>query len=149
MKPTPLSEEMKSIVVEYEMPQAPAKVWRALTEPALLAAWLMPNDIRPVVGHRFHFRAEPVAGWNGIVDCEVLAVEPQALLRYSWTGGAGEAKLDSVVTWTLAPAPDGGTRLRLEHTGFGPKNAFAHEMMSKGWRGHVGERMKSVLATVD
>src|SRR5579883_1008988 len=137
--------EKRSIVVEYDLPQSPEKVWRALTEPDLLARWLMPNDIRPVVGHRFTMRAQPVPGWDGVVHCEVLTVEPHSLLRYSWRGGSSSregygAALDTVVTFTLTRTRSGGTRLALEHSGFGPDNAFAFENMGKGWRGPLAER---------
>src|SRR5579871_6631661 len=94
--------EAKSISVEYDLPHPPAKVWRALTEPELLASWLMVNDIRPVVGHAFTFKAQPMPGWDGTVQCEVIEVEPERRLRYSWSGGAEDSRLESVVTWTLA-----------------------------------------------
>src|SRR5438309_2185246 len=83
----------------------------------LLASWLMPNDRRPVVGHRFTMRAQPQGGWDGVVHCEVQIVEPPSLLRYSWRGGSGDVEtlLDSVVTWRLTPTAAGGTLLRLEH----------------------------------
>ena len=95
----------ESIVVECDLPEPPAQVWRALTEPDLLSAWLMPNDIRPEVGARFTFQADTEAG--GPIECEVLAVEPPRLLRYSWRGGedkrdASESALDSTVTFVLA-----------------------------------------------
>ncbi|TWS94466.1 SRPBCC domain-containing protein [Reyranella sp. CPCC 100927] len=102
-----------SITVECDLDQPPAQVWRALTEPELLAAWLMPNDIRPAVGDRFVLQGEPDVG--GAIDCEVLAAEPHRLLRYSWRGGEG---LDSVVTFELAGTPSGGTHLRIVHNGF-------------------------------
>jgi uncharacterized protein YndB with AHSA1/START domain len=97
-------------------------VWRALTEPELLSAWLMPNDIRPEVGARFTFQADTEAG-GGPIECEVLAVEPLRLLRYSWRGedrnrDASDRALDSTVTFVLAETPDGGTHLRLVHDGF-------------------------------
>jgi uncharacterized protein YndB with AHSA1/START domain len=76
--------EKRSIIVEYELPEAPKKVWRALTEPKLLEAWLMPNDIRAEVGHRFNFRAQPVPGWDGTVYCQVLEVVPEQRLVYAW-----------------------------------------------------------------
>lgn len=77
----------QSIEVDYDLPHPPAKVWRVLTEPALLARWLMENDFQPSVGHRFHLRATPIPGqWDGVVACEVLEVEPHRLLRYSWKG---------------------------------------------------------------
>jgi uncharacterized protein YndB with AHSA1/START domain len=139
------STEAKSICVDYELAQPPSRVWRALTEPDLLARWLMANDIRPVVGHRFTFQAPPMPGWDGIVRCEVLEVVPEKRLRYSWQGGAPESVLDSTVTWTLAETPSGGTRLSLEHAGFLPRNAFAYEAMGKGWRGKLAERVAKVL----
>ena len=102
----------RSIVVERVMPHPPEKVWRALTEGPLIEQWLMKNDFQPVVGHRFHFRADPTPHWNGVTDCEVLAVEPHRRLSYRWCSSGEEAAdgLDTVVTWTLSPA-DGGTRL--------------------------------------
>ena len=103
-----------SIVIECDLPHAPAKVWRALTEPALLGSWLMPNDIRAEIGHRFTFRATPVHGMDADVQCEVLAVEKGRLLSYSWRVGP---TLDTVVTWTVR-ASETGTRLRLDHDGF-------------------------------
>jgi uncharacterized protein YndB with AHSA1/START domain len=72
----------RSVVVEREMPYPPEKVWRALTQGALIAEWLMQNDFQPVVGHRFNFRAPPMAHWNGVTDCEVLIVEPNKRLSY-------------------------------------------------------------------
>jgi uncharacterized protein YndB with AHSA1/START domain len=147
------SETSQSIIVDYSFSQPPQKVWRALTEPRLLSAWLMENDIQPVVGHRFTFRAQPMPGWDGIVHCEVLAVETHKLLRYAWRGGSDElkgygGKLDTVVTWTLSEASGGGTHLRLEHAGFLPANAFAYENMGKGWRGKLVERIEQLLATL-
>ena len=144
----------QSIVVEYDLPRPPEKVWRALTEPALVAAWLMASDIRAVVGHRFTFRAQPMPGWDGVVQCEMLAVEPYQRLSYSWRGGSDEldgygGRLDTVVTWTLTPTKSGGTLLRLEHSGFTARNAFAVENMGKGWRGKVGERIAQLLVTLD
>jgi uncharacterized protein YndB with AHSA1/START domain len=135
----------KSIHVEYELPYPPEKVWRALTDPELLSAWLMVNDIRPVVGHSFTFKAQPMPGWDGVVQCTVLEAEARKRLRYSWRGGSESARLDSVVTWTLTPTFS-GTRLALEHSGFLPSNAFAYDAMSKGWRGKVAERMSEAIA---
>jgi uncharacterized protein YndB with AHSA1/START domain len=146
-----MSEEAKSIVVDYELDQPPEKVWRALTEPALLAAWLMSNDIRAEVGHKFTFRAPPVQGWDGVVYCEVLAVDAPRLLRYSWLGGKEEMtgygrRLETIVTWTLTPTKNGGTLLHLEHAGFLPKDAFAFDAMGKGWRSN--ERIKRIVAAL-
>src|SRR5260370_14725697 len=73
--------ETRSISMEYHLPYPPAKVWRALTEPKLLAAWLMDNDMRPLAGHSFTFKAEPTPWWDGIVRCQVLEIEPHKRLR--------------------------------------------------------------------
>jgi uncharacterized protein YndB with AHSA1/START domain len=139
----------ESIVVENDLPDPPERVWRALTDPALLEAWLMPNNIRAEVGIRFQFRTAPAPGWNGIVECEVLDVVPQRLLVYSWRGGSkatdGYAhELNTVVTWRLTPLENGGTRLSLEHSGFDP-DSFAFKAMGQGWKRKVRERIHQVL----
>jgi uncharacterized protein YndB with AHSA1/START domain len=141
--------ETQKFVLEYDLPQPPSKVWRVLTEPPLLAQWLMENDMRPNVGHQFTFRAEPTPGWDGVVHCEVLEVDHGRRLRYSWRGGSGEQRLDTTVTWTLTPSKSGGTLLRLEHAGFTDKEKFAYQGMSEGWRGKVGERLRGLLAKLD
>jgi len=138
--------ETQSISLEYDLPHAPAKVWRALTEPELLAQWLMANDMRSAVGHGFTFKAEPTPWWDGIVHCEVLEVDLHRRLSYSWRSGSGSSGLDTVVTWTLTPTPSGGTRLALEHSGFLPANKFAFDGAGKGWERNVGERLREVLA---
>jgi len=142
----------EQIVVEYAFPQTPAKVWRALTEPELLAGWLMPNDIAPVVGHRFNFRAQPMGDWNGVVDCEVLEVVPGQKLVYAWNGGSAKNesyghKLETTVTWTLEAAASGGTVLKLVHHGFHPDD-FAFKMMGQGWNSK-GAAIERVLGTMN
>lgn len=138
--------ETQSISQEHDLPHPPVKVWRALTEPELLAPWLMVNDMRLLVGHSFPFKAEPTPWWDGIVHCEVLEIDLHKRLRYSWRSGPESSRLDTVVTWTLTPTPSGGTRLVLEHSGFLPANAFAFDGASQGWRRMVGERLSEVLA---
>jgi uncharacterized protein YndB with AHSA1/START domain len=142
----------KTITVEYDLPHPPAKVWRALTEPALLEKWLMPNTIAPVVGHRFTMRTQPMGGWNGVIQCQVLTVEPGKRLAYSWKGGSDDNKdygqaLDTVATWTLTEKP-GGTLLLLEHSGFREQNEFAFTALSNGWKSHGGTRLKQTLDTI-
>jgi uncharacterized protein YndB with AHSA1/START domain len=124
----------RSILVERTMPHPPEKVWRALTQPALVSEWLMQTDLDARVGHRFNFRAEPQGGWNGITDCEVLEVEPLKRLVYSWCGHGEQAAtgIRSVVTWTLTPT-DGGTHLHMEHAGFGPNDQGFYQGASYGW----------------
>jgi uncharacterized protein YndB with AHSA1/START domain len=109
-----------NIVVERTMPHPPEKVWRALTQSALIADWLMANDFEPVVGRKFNFRAPANPHWNGVTDCEVLEVEPQRRLVYTWNSTGEQAGLETTVTWTLTPA-DGGTQVRMEQSGFRPE----------------------------
>ncbi|GAA0551314.1 SRPBCC family protein [Actinomadura livida] len=142
------SGERASIEVEEFLPHPPAKVWRALTEPELLARWLMPNDFKPVVGHRFTFASKPIPNvdFDGTVDCRVLAIEEERLLRISWGGGG----LDTTVTWRLVPEGR-GTRLFIEHAGFDlddPVNAFAFRGMGSGWRTGVIRSLHAALAEV-
>ncbi|HMH16333.1 MAG TPA: SRPBCC domain-containing protein [Edaphobacter sp.] len=140
----------ESIVVDYTLNEPPAQVWRALTQPALLAQWLMENDIQPIVGHKFNFRAKPMGDWNGVVNCEVLEVDEPNKLVYTWQGGSDEdsKRLDTTVTWTLTPTPTGGTLLNLVHHGFQPDD-YAFQIMGQGWRNMItGEKMTRILATV-
>jgi uncharacterized protein YndB with AHSA1/START domain len=143
--------EPQTIKVEYSLPHSPTKVWRALTESGLLAKWLMPNDFRAEVGHRFQFRAPPMPHWDGIVHCEVREVDPPKRLTFTWVGGSKEAGtyLDTTVTWILSPTATGGTLLRLEHAGFMPTNKFAYEGMSKGWGGHIRQRLEQLLGELE
>ena len=137
--------EIQTISQEYDLPHPPPKVWRALTQPELLARWLMSTDLRPAVGQSFTFTSEPTPWWDGIVHCEVLEVEPEKQLRYTWRSGPESSPLDTVVTWTLM-ATGTGTRLRLEHSGFVPSNKFAYESAATGWARMVGERLTQLLA---
>jgi uncharacterized protein YndB with AHSA1/START domain len=119
MKHTPPATE--PIVLECELPQSPALVWRALTEPDLLRAWLLPNDLRPEVGARFRFtptdrpKAEPI-------DCEVLEAETNRTLRWRQVeqgdADSGWRPVTSVVTIELTDSVGGGTHFRLVHDEF-------------------------------
>jgi uncharacterized protein YndB with AHSA1/START domain len=112
---------MSEIRIVRDYPHPPAKVWRALTDPALIPLWTSTGaggraeGFAPVAGTKFQFIAKPKPGWNGIVDCEVLEVDAPRLLRFSWVGDVGAKP--SFVAYRLEPI-DGGTRLTWEHTGF-------------------------------
>ncbi|AMN43227.1 SRPBCC family protein [Rhodoplanes sp. Z2-YC6860] len=142
----------RSIVIERRLAYPPDRVWRALTEGALIAQWLMANDFRAEVGHRFTFKAKPMGDWDGTVQCEVLACELHRLLRYSWVGGVASnqtygSRLDSTVTFTLTPV-EGGTHLKMEHAGFrSPQNDAAYDAMGSGW-GRIAQGIERVLATL-
>jgi uncharacterized protein YndB with AHSA1/START domain len=138
--------DARTVRVDQFLAQPPARVWRALTDPDLLARWLMPNDFRPVVGHRFSFRTEPrpEAGFDGVAHCQVLELERERLLRISWAGG----HLDTTVTWRLEPEGR-GTRLFVEQDGFDPDDPVqrqAREVMGGGWSSHLMRRLAACLA---
>ena len=137
------SAQTMDITQTYDLPHAPARVWRALTESDLLTRWNMANDFQPVVGRPFTFRTEPSPWWDGIVTGEVLVSEECKTLSYTWVGGP----LDTVVTWTLEPTPSGGTLLTLEHTGFKAGEDRAQKGAAQGWRAKVEEGLRQLLAT--
>jgi uncharacterized protein YndB with AHSA1/START domain len=123
----------KSLVIEKDMPHPPAKIWLALTQASLIGQWLMSNDFQPVVGHKFTLRSTPVPGWNGIIDCEVLVLEPNSKLSYSW----GTMGTRSVVAWTLTPGK-GGTNVRMEQSGFASEQDAAYKGATYGWKKFIG-----------
>lgn len=133
----------------------PAKVWRALTEPELLARWLMPSDFRLEVGHRYTIDAKAVSatGFSGSIAAEVLAFEMEPMLRVGWHDADPNAEhgADWTITWTLEPEGR-GTRLFLEHTGFEPDHPLeqkARTIMDAGWRSHVMRRIDEVLRELE
>lgn len=126
-----------SIEVDQFIAAPPAKVWRALTDPDLLARWWAPGDIVATVGHRFHMQ---MPGW-GSVPCEVTEVEPEQRLVYTfnetWT-----------LTWRLVPERS-GTRLLLDHAGFDLEDSrgrAAYDRMGPGWREQVLPALARVAA---
>jgi uncharacterized protein YndB with AHSA1/START domain len=120
---TEATTAIRSVIIERDLPHPPERIWRALTQDHLIEEWLMKNDFKPIVGHRFNLRAD----W-GAVDCEVMAVEPNKTLSYTW----GAYGLESVVTWTLTPTST-GTHLRMEQSGFRPDQQQAYHGAKAGW----------------
>jgi uncharacterized protein YndB with AHSA1/START domain len=121
--------ETRTVIVEREIAFPAEKIWRALTQPHLIAEWLMNSDFKPIVDHRFAFRAD----W-GAVDCRVMVVDPDRTLSYSWAAHG----LESTVTWTLTPTST-GTRLRMEQTGFRPDQTQAYQGAKYGWQKFFGQ----------
>jgi uncharacterized protein YndB with AHSA1/START domain len=128
----------RTLVIEREIPYPPEKIWRALTQPHLIEEWLMKNDFKPVVDHRFNLRAD----W-GAVDCQVLAVEPNKTLSYTWAAYG----LESVVTWTLTPTST-GSHLRMEHSGFRWEEDANYKGATYGWQKFIGS-LENVVARLD
>ena len=140
-----ISTETRSVVIEREIPHPPEKLWRALTQPHLIEEWLMKNDFSPVVGHRFKLRGE----WGGVLDCEVLEVEPNKTLSYTWNFTHDDAafNLKSVVTFTLTRTST-GTHLRMEQSGFRPDQKQAFGGANAGWQQFFA-KLEQVLARPD
>lgn len=127
--------ETRIAIVEREFPHPPERLWRALTQPHLIEEWLMKNDFVPEVGHRFKLSGE----WGGVLDCEVLEIEPNRTLSYSWNFDHEDPayNLESVVTFALEPRGT-GTHLRVEQAGFRPEQKQAFGGAQAGWKQFLG-----------
>ncbi len=138
-------KETRTVVVERQIAHPPEKLWRALTQPHLIAEWLMKNDFAPAVGHHFKLTGE----WGGVLDCEVLAVEPHTMLSYSWNFEHEDPAYDlrSVVTFTLT-ATGTGTHLRMEQSGFRPQQRQAFGGARAGWEKFFGQ-LEELLARAE
>lgn len=135
----------RALRFEVAYPHPPAKVWRVLTTREHLAAWLMPNDFEPRIGHKFQFRSKPVGGWDGIVNSEVLELVPERKLVISWTSNV----IDTRVAFLLEPEGT-GTRLTLLHTGFkGMKGVMTSFILGMGWKGMVNKGIPDLVARLE
>ena len=140
MNDAALQTRAREITVDEVFPHAPETIWKTLTSGELMARWLgmVPSDFAPVAGNRCTYQTTPAGEWDGTIHCQVLEVIPNQRFAYSWKGGhegnAGYGSLlDTVVTYTLEAA-EGGTRLRVIHSGFVlPRNDSAYRNMSNGW----------------
>lgn len=139
--------QTESIRFEFDLRHPPDKVWRALTDPALLAEWLLPTvglELEPEAA--FTLQAPPQPEWDGIVNCRFLEIEAQRKLSYTWVVGDPESDfyLDTIVTFTITPTAS-GTRLSLVQAGFkrDQKRNFAGARY--GWR-MMGEKLVDLLA---
>jgi uncharacterized protein YndB with AHSA1/START domain len=84
-----------------------------------------------------------VPNWDGIIDCKVLAIEPNKKLSYSW----GTMGMESAVVWTLTPTA-AGTHLRMEQSGFGSDQDAAYKGANYGWQKFIGN-MERVVAGLE
>jgi len=140
---TTAPSQIETIAFELDLPHAPQKVWRALTEPELLAEWLLPViGFKLESGAEFTFKTQPYPGWDGIVNCRMLEIEPQRKLRYTW----GVPFLETVVTFTLTPSA-AGTRLSLVQTGFKPDQKRESGGARYGWK-LMGGKLADLLGRI-
>lgn len=136
------SSQTETIWFEIDLQHSPAKVWRALTDPALLSEWLLPViGLKLERGATFSLKTQPHPGWDGVVNCKVLEVEPQKKISYTWVVGA---MLDTVVTFTLTPT-ESGTRLSIVHSGFKPEQKQNFGGARYGWK-LMGGKLVDLLA---
>jgi len=145
---------VSAIRIVRDYPHPPAKVWRAVTDPALVPLWTAtgaggrPEGFATVVGTKFRFVAKPKPGWSGIVDCEVLEVKEPSLLRYSWVGGDGAGDVTEVV-YRIEPHA-GGTCFVYEHTGFtGVGGFFMAQLLGRVRRRMLDEGLPAVLSDLN
>ena len=135
--------QAESLSFEFELPHAPEKVWRALTDPALLAQWLLPVvDFKLEPGAAFTFKTQPYPGWDGTVSCKLIEIDAHRKLSYAWT----VPFLDTVVTFTLTPTAS-GTRLHLVQSGFKPDQKRELGGARYGWK-LMGTRLVELLARI-
>ncbi len=135
----------ESLAFEFDLPHAPEKVWRALTDPVLLTEWLLPVvglTLEP--GAAFTFTTQPYPGWDGTVHCRILEIDAHRTLSYAWV--VGDMALDTVVTFTLTPTAS-GTRLSLVHSGFKPDQKRESGGARYGWK-MMGGKLAALLARI-
>jgi len=140
---TTARSQIESISFEFDLHHSPEKVWRALTDPELLAEWLLPAiglELEP--GAEFMFKTQPYPGWDGTVNCRFIEIEPQRKLSYTWT----VPFLDTVVTFSLAPSAS-GTRLSLVQSGFTPEQKRESDGARYGWK-TMGEKLVDLLGRI-
>jgi uncharacterized protein YndB with AHSA1/START domain len=135
--------ELRTVIIERNLAHPPEKIWRALTQPHLIEEWLMQTDFKPVKGQKFTLRRQPRPEVNVVVDCQVLDLEPNRSLSYTWDAFG----LESVVTFTLEPTST-GTVLRMEQTGFRPDQDAAFKGARASWT-HFIAALDNLVATLD
>ena len=142
---TTVRSQTESISFEFDLHHSPEKVWRALTDPVLLAEWLLPVvDLKLEPGAAFRFKTQAYPGWDGSVNCRFLEIEVHRKLSYTWV--VGDMEIDTVVTFTLTPTAS-GTRLSLAHSGFRADQKGAFGGTRYGWKMMSG-KLVDLLARI-
>jgi len=142
---TTAPSQTESIAFEFDLHHSPEKVWRALTDPALLTEWLLPViDLKLEPGAAFTFKTQPYPGWDGVVNCRMLEIEAHRKLSYMWV--VGDMALDTVVTFTLTPTTS-GTHLSLVQSGFKPDQKQNFGGARYGWKMMAG-KLVDLLARI-
>ena len=135
--------QTESLSVDFDLHHSPEKVWRALTDPALLAEWLLPVfDFKLEPEAAFTFKTQPYPGWDGIVNCRILEIDEFRKLSYAWVVG----DMDNVVTFTLTPTAS-GTRMTLVQSGFKPDQKKNLGGARYGWK-MMGGKLVDLLPRI-
>jgi len=135
--------QIETISFDVDLHHPPEKVWRALTDPALLAEWLLPAiGLQLEPGAEFMFKTQAYPGWDGTVNCRFLEIETQRKLSYQWT----VPFLDTVVTFELTPTPL-GTRLSIVQSGFNSDQKRESGGARYGWTMMAG-KLVDLLARI-
>lgn len=135
--------QTEAIAFEFDLRHPPEKVWRALTDPTLLAEWLLPAiDLNLEPGAAFTLKTQAYPGWDGTVNCRFVEIEAHRKLSYTWS----VPFLDTVVTFTLTPT-ESGTRLSLVQSGFRSDQKQEFGGARYGWR-MMGGKLVELLANI-
>ena len=138
---TTAPSQSASISFELDLHHPPEKVWRTLTDPALLAQWLLPVvGLRLNPGATFTLQAPPRPGWDGSVHCRLVDAEANRKISYTWA----VADIDTLVSFELTPTAS-GTRLSIVQSGFKEHQKKNFGGARYGWR-LMGGRLIDLLA---
>jgi uncharacterized protein YndB with AHSA1/START domain len=132
-----------TVIVERELAAPAEKIWRALTQPHLLEEWLMQNDFKPVKGHKFTLSRDPAPDVKVRIEGEVLEVEPNKTLSYTWAAYGTQ----TVVTFSLTPTAN-GTMLRVEQAGFAANQKAAIKGANASWP-HFLKALEDLVKKMD
>jgi len=126
---------------------APAnKVWKALTDPAKVEAWmLMETTFLPQKNKDFTFKAEPNENWDGIFKCSVKEIVENKKLVYTWDTGFINA--ETIVSFELKEI-DKQTEVTLTHSGWEKLAANQQQTKdahSEGWDIRFVQKLKELV----
>lgn len=139
---TTTPSQTHTISFEFELHHSVEKVWRGLTDPNLMAEWLLPSfGFKLEEGNAFAFKTQPYPGWDGTVNCRILEIETHKRLSYTWV--VGGMALETVVTFTLTPTAT-GTHLSLAQSGFKPEQKQNFGGARYGWK-MMGTKLSDLL----
>ena len=143
------TQERPSLALVRKLDAAPAKVWRALTEPEMLKKWMAPDDAFKVpvaetqvrVGGRYHIVMVSPDGEEHDVSGVYREIVPNRKLVYTWAWKT-TPEHESIVTIELRAAGS-GTELTLRHEQFADEEARnRHE---HGWKGCLARLERAVV----